>query len=317
MYNLRIFMKKVIVYLIVALSSLGLIYQNYSSYVDKQNFKPEGNLVDIGGYKLHAQQSGAGKVTVVFDAGMGDSLLAWKHVVPEVSEVAEVFVYDRAGLGWSEKSPLPRTNVNIVKELKVLLEKSKVKAPFILVGHSFGGLNMQLFAKKYPQDVVGLVLVDSAHENSSDKMPETSFMRKILFKAGMWAAPFGVPRLYLSLNNPAEQAVKSTVKHQYTSLDESATFTMSMDILKETKRNFGGLPLTVIARNFPSALLEQKKKTSLRNIQWAKLQEELAQRSLNSSLIFSENKQHAIHRSQPDIVIDAIKKMITKLDNKV
>jgi len=310
-------MKKIMIYFIFVLGFIGLIYQNYSSYIDAQTFKPEGNLVDIGGYKLHVQQSGEGKITVVFDAGMGDSLLAWQQVLPEINQVAEVFVYDRAGLGWSEKSPLSRTSLHIVEELKLLLDKSHVTGPLILVGHSFGGLNMQLFAKKYPQDVVGLVLVDSSHENFADKMPETNFIRKMIFKAGMWAAPFGIPRLYLSLSDPAEQAVKSTVKHQFTSLDESSKFTESMNILKETEHNFGQLPLTVIARNVPSAQLEQKTKASLRNIQWAKLQEELAQRSLNSRLIFSEKKQHAIHRSQPEIVINAIKKMIKNHDNKL
>jgi pimeloyl-ACP methyl ester carboxylesterase len=307
---------KYTLYLLLTLSVIGLVYQSISSYADGRNFPPTGNLINIGGYKLHAQKFGEGTTTVVFDAGMGDSLLAWNKVMPDISKVAKVFAYDRAGLGWSEKSPLPRTSLQVVNELHLLLDKAKVKGPLILVGHSFGGLNMQLFAKKYPENVVGLILVDSAHENEMATMPKSSFVRKMIFKAGMWAAPIGVPRLFLSLSNPAEQAVKSTIKHQYTSLDESAMFTDSMTILKATNPSFDRLPLTVIARNFSSAMLEQNKKKSLRNIEWAKLQEELAHRSLNSTLIFSGNKQHSIHRSQPLIVIDAIKDMIKKVNNK-
>jgi pimeloyl-ACP methyl ester carboxylesterase len=309
-------MKKLIIYtiLVVSIFSLiGLTYQSYSSYIDEQNFPPTGNLVDIGGYKLHIKKLGKGDTTVVFDAGMGDSLLAWNHVIPDISKVAKVFAYDRAGLGWSEKSPLPRTSLHVVEELHVLLEKSNIKGPLILVGHSFGGLNMQLFAKKYPDNVVGLVLVDSAHENQLNKIPPTSLLRKTIFKAGIWAAPIGIPRLYLSLKNPAEQAVKSTTKHQYTSLDEAAMFARSMAIVKASQSNFNNLPLIVIAKNFPSALLKQTKSATLRNIAWANLQEELAQKSSNSTLIFSENKQHSIHRSQPKIVIDAIKQMINSL----
>lgn len=306
---------KYTLYLLLTLSVVGFVFQSYSSYVDMQRFPPEGSLVDIGGYRLHAQVFGKGNTTIILDAGMGDSLLAWSKVIPDISGVAKVFAYDRAGLGWSEKSPLPRSSLQVVEELYLLLEKSNIKGPFILVGHSFGGLNMQLFAKKYPDDVAGLVLVDSAHENEMDKIPKTNSLGKMIIKAGMWAAPIGIPRLYLSLNNPAEQAVKSTVKHQYTSIDESAMFADSMAILKETKRGFGKLPLTVIARNHPSAILEQKKNTSLRNLEWAKLQEDLVQRSLNSTLIFSESKQHSIHRSQPRIVIEAIKQMVKVVDN--
>lgn len=301
---------KYTLYSLLALSFIGFVFQLYSSHIDTQRFSPKGSLIDIGGYKLHAQEFGEGNITIVLDAGMGDGLLAWSKVIPDISRVAKIFAYDRAGLGWSEKSPNSRTSLQVVEELYILLKKSNIKGPLILVGHSFGGLNMQLFAKKYPDDVVGLILVDSAHDNEKEKLSQTSFMHKAIFKTGMWAAPIGVPRLYLSLNNPEEQALKSTVKHQYTSLDESTNYAESLDILKKTKKDFGQLPLTVIARNSPSATLEKSKKKSLRNIEWAKLQEELAQRSSNGELIFSENRHHSIHRSQPEIVIKAIVKMI-------
>jgi pimeloyl-ACP methyl ester carboxylesterase len=314
---MKIIIGKFILYLLIALSVIGLIYQNYSSYVDDTKFSPKGQLVDIGGYKLYAHLSGRGNPTVIFDAGMGDSSLVWNKVIPEISKIAKVFVYDRAGLGWSEESPLPRTSSNIVEELYLLLKNTKTKGPYILVGQSFGGLNMQLFAKKYPDEVSGLILVDSAHDNNIQRIPETSSLRKIVFKMGMWAAPIGIPRLYMSMSNPEEQAAKSTVKHQYTSLDEAAMYIDNMTFLRNTERDFGELPLTVIARNFPSAVLEQKESTSLRNIEWAKLQEELAQRSINSSLIFSENRQHSIHRNQPHIVIDVIKDMVSEIDSTV
>lgn len=303
-------------FMLLVFSFIGLVYQSYSSHIDKGNYPPVGKLIDIGGYKLHAQELGEGDTTIIFDAGMGDSLLTWNRIVPEISKFAKVLTYDRAGLGWSDKSPLPRTSLNIVKELYTLLEVSKLNGPFILVGHSFGGLNMQLFAKKHPDIVAGLVLVDSVHESQVEKMPKSNTLRKVIFKVGMWAAPIGIPRLYLNLDNPEEQAVISTIKHQYTILAESSMFIESTRSLKETDQKIGNIPLIVIARNSSSAILEAEKNKSLRNIAWAKLQEDLAQRSMNSSLIFSESWQHTIHRNQPNIVIDAIKKMVEIVGNK-
>jgi pimeloyl-ACP methyl ester carboxylesterase len=295
---------------IVFLLLVGFVYQSYSSYVDSTSFDKRGEMIDIGGYSLYVEDTGTGKVTVIFDAGMGDDSSVWNKVAEEVSQFSRVITYDRAGLGWSEKSPHERTSKTIVAELHSVLEKKDITGPIILVGHSFGGVNMQRYALTYPEDVAALVLIDSAHEDQITKMPQASFFQKYLFKFGMWAAPVGIPRLYLSNTNPEEKAKKSTTKHQYTSLDEAEYFPRSLSELNELTPNYGDMPLVVVARNKASSEIDN---TKTRDLVWATLQEDIATRSTNSTIAFSGERQHSIHRRQPEIVVEAIRKLAEKL----
>ncbi|MFZ8169321.1 alpha/beta fold hydrolase [Alteromonas macleodii] len=295
---------------IVLLLLVGFLYQSYSSNVDSTSFDKRGEMIDIGGYSLYVEDTGIGKVTVIFDAGMGDDSSVWNKVAEEVSQFSRVITYDRAGLGWSEESPHERDSKVIVDELHSVLEEKDITGTIILVGHSFGGVNMQRYALTYPEDVSALVLVDSAHEDQITKMPQASFLQKYLFKFGMWAAPVGIPRLYLSNINPEEKAKKSTTKHQYTSLDEAEYFPRSLSQLNELTPNFGNLPLVVVARNKASSEIDN---TKTRDLVWATLQEDIATRSTNSTIIFSGERQHSIHKRQPEIVVEAIQKLAEKL----
>lgn len=117
--------------------------------------------VDVGGYKLRVRIAGKGGPAVVFDAGLGDSSDTWDWVAPEVARFTRTVAYDRAGLGRSQAGPSPRTSQTIVGELHTLLAAAHVQGPYILVGHSFGGLNVQLFASRYPDEVLGLLLIDA------------------------------------------------------------------------------------------------------------------------------------------------------------
>ena len=295
---------------LLGLATLGAVYHFYSGHLDGKSYPVRGQLVDIGGYELHAELLGQGNITVVFDAGMGDSALAWHKVAKEVSKVARVLLYDRAGLGKSDVSPLVRSSTNIVNELNSLLEELKIEGPIILVGHSFGGLNMQLFAQRHLDKVAGLVLVDSASMNQLDKLPTSSLLRSSLLKLGMLAAPVGVPRLYLSLDNPEEHAEKSTVKHQYTTLDEANGFKKSTAEVKSEHINLKNLPVAIISRNYPSKDLQGRRDASNRNVIWASLQEELLKLSTKSSIIHTHNRHHTIHRNQPQLVVDVILAMV-------
>lgn len=295
---------------IVMLLLVGFVYQSYSSYVDSTSFDKRGEMIDIGGYSLYVEDTGTGKVTVIFDAGMGDDSSVWNKVAEEVSQFSRVITYDRAGLGWSEESPHDRDSKVIVAELYSVLKDKDITGSIILVGHSFGGVNMQRYALTYPKDVSALVLVDSAHEDQITKMPQASFLQKYLFKFGMWAAPFGIPRLYLSDANPEEKAKKSTTKHQYTSLDEAEYFLRSLSELNELTPDYGDMPLVVIARNKASSEIDN---TKTRDLVWATLQENIAARSTNSTIIFSGARQHSIHKRQPEIVVEAIQKLAEKL----
>jgi pimeloyl-ACP methyl ester carboxylesterase len=125
-------------------------------------YPPPGRLVDIGTHRLHLRCDGEGTPTVVFDAALGASSLSWSLVHPAVARVTRACVYDRAGFGWSDAGPLPRTAGRIADELHELLRRRQVPGPYVLVGHSFGGLVMRLFAARHATDVAGLVLIEPA-----------------------------------------------------------------------------------------------------------------------------------------------------------
>jgi pimeloyl-ACP methyl ester carboxylesterase len=131
-------------------------------------FPPAGELVDVGGWRLHLDCTGEARgsqPTVILEAGIGDFSVEWSLVQPEVAEFARVCSYDRAGDGWSELGPHPRTFHQIVYELHTLLEKAGVKPPFVLVGHSYGGWLVRLYALTYPREVAGMVLVEAGADD--------------------------------------------------------------------------------------------------------------------------------------------------------
>lgn len=143
----------------------------------------EGKLISVGNHKLYHSIMGEDKglPPVVLEHGCGSSALFWSLVAPEVAKVTQVIVYDRAGYGWSEPGPFPRTNEQCVTELYELLQQSGMKSPYLLVGHSYGGLNVRLFTGKYPGLVAGVVLVDSMHEDEvTARFPEEHVKGQIL-----------------------------------------------------------------------------------------------------------------------------------------
>ena len=157
----------VLTFSITAISLLtGIFYQALNEALDRRKHPPQGKLVDIGGFHLHLNCIGQGTPTVVMDAGGGAPSITWGLVPSEIAKFTRVCTYDRAGFGWSDPNARnSRTSQQSVDELHSLLTKAGINPPYILVGHSLGGVNMRLYASQYPEDVVGLVLVDSSHEN--------------------------------------------------------------------------------------------------------------------------------------------------------
>lgn len=115
---------------------------------------------DIGGRSLYLECTGTGTPTIVMDAGLGNSHTTWAKVVPDARTANRTCTYDRANIGASDKAPTPRTSSDVVDDLHRLLQAAKVPAPYVLVGHSFAGMSMRLFASTFPNEVVGLVLID-------------------------------------------------------------------------------------------------------------------------------------------------------------
>jgi pimeloyl-ACP methyl ester carboxylesterase len=124
---------------------------------------PPGRLVDLGTHRLHIHCAGAGTPAVVFDAALGGSSLSWSLVQPAVASDTSACSYDRAGFGWSDAGPRPRTAGRLAQELYELLTRAGVPPPYVLAGHSFGGLTLRAFAARHPALVAGLVFIDPAH----------------------------------------------------------------------------------------------------------------------------------------------------------
>jgi pimeloyl-ACP methyl ester carboxylesterase len=140
---------------------LGAAYQAWGTRRDAERHPPPGRLVDVGGHRLHLFESGsASGPTILLEAGLMSTVLSWTELQRELSKSSRVVSYDRAGLGWSDLGPMPRTADRIVDELHALLGCAGIPPPYILVGHSFGGLTMPLFAARFPAEVAAVVLVD-------------------------------------------------------------------------------------------------------------------------------------------------------------
>ena len=162
-----------------------------------------GRLIDVGTHRLHIHCAGAGAPPVVFDSALGGSSLSWALVQPAVAAFTTACAYDRAGFAWSEAGPLPRTAGRLTAELHDLLAAARVEPPFVLVGHSFGGLTIRIFATRYPKEVGGLVFIDPAHPEDWLEPPAYERARIAkgarLCRQGAVAARFGIATVVSAL----------------------------------------------------------------------------------------------------------------------
>jgi pimeloyl-ACP methyl ester carboxylesterase len=196
----RLGVGSVLLLLLILLSAY--VFQAYTTARSERLYPPPGQLVDIGGYRLHFQSSGSGFPVVVLESGLGGGGMDWSLIQPEVAKFTRVISYDRAGLWWSDGSPEDPTSRNIAGELHALLEKAEIPGPYVLVDASFGGYNVRLFAHEYPAKVAGLVLVDPVIDVlQNDQIPESiKQANKNLYrvvKLGYFLAPFGIGRLVM------------------------------------------------------------------------------------------------------------------------
>ena len=183
--------------------ALGAVYQAVGSRRDLEKFPPPGRLIDLGTHRLHLYETGGSGPTILLEAGLMSTVLSWSGLQRELSRAFHVVSYDRAGLGWSDLGTMPRTADRIVEELNTLLERAAIPGPYVVVGHSFGGLTMPLFAARFPEKVAGMVLVDpvaaaewnppSAHDLKQTRIGATVCRR------AAWLANVGILRFVAAL----------------------------------------------------------------------------------------------------------------------
>jgi pimeloyl-ACP methyl ester carboxylesterase len=215
-----------------------------------------GELVDIGGRRLHLDCRGSGSPAVVLIPGAGETSAAWGWVAPPVAQVTRVCTFDRAGRGWSDAAPAPQDGNDLADELHTLLERGGVEGPVVLVGHSFGGLYLQAFAARHPAQVAGAVLLDSTHPQMFTRIRSYPvFYRGYRGVTGLLPglARFGITRLVnrSAFDNlpprarAAQQALWATPRHARSQRDEWAQAPAAMAQAAEL-HSLGERPLIVV-----------------------------------------------------------------------
>jgi pimeloyl-ACP methyl ester carboxylesterase len=148
---------------VLAVASIGGGYETVREHLDASAYPMPDQLIDVGGHRLHLHCTGSGSPTVVLQPGGGDFSSAMAWIAPAVASQTRVCVYDRAGRGWSESAEGPQDAIQIATDLHTLLQRGDVPGPYVLAGHSFGGLYILTYADRYPDEVAGMVLVDSTN----------------------------------------------------------------------------------------------------------------------------------------------------------
>ena len=273
--------------------------------VASETESPPGTLVGVGLHRLHIHCTGRGSPTVVFESGLGGTSLDWVRVQPEVSRLTRACSYDRAGYGWSERGPEPRHADRIARELARLLVRANVPPPYLLVGHSFGGLAIRLFAARQERRAVaGLVLVDATHEHQFQRL-ESAGVR-------MPMAPTG-RRFVIANHWLVASALPDSLKPlaQRLALARKAIRTLYGELgsLRRSARQVGSIrrapdaPVIVLAR---SPRRDTGDGHNRLDGTWLDLQRELAGTMTNGSFQVVRGSGHYIHLERPERVVGAI-----------
>jgi pimeloyl-ACP methyl ester carboxylesterase len=243
---------------ILSLTGVGVVYQYFATARDRVMHPPPGKLLDVGGCRLHLQSAGSGTPTVVLEAGLGGMSSAWAWVQSETAEFSHVVSYDRAGLGWSGPDTTLKTAMQVAQRLRSLLQSANTTPPYVLVGHSMGGLFIRVFADLFPKEVAGLVLVDASHPDQQCRSSAIETHMGTGFRMLR-----GVPLLaragYIRLSGffdswaeglPDKQAAEakaflSSYRHLKTTRDESLAWDAVCSEVRST-RLLGDKPLVVV-----------------------------------------------------------------------
>jgi pimeloyl-ACP methyl ester carboxylesterase len=309
--------------LVLALLLAGVVFQFVTTKIDERRYPALGDMVDAGGYNLHLNCTGeaGGAPTVVMDSGLGGTVLDWQLVQPELAISTRVCTYDRAGMGWSDSGAQPRTSRQIVKELHTLLANAGVRGPYVLVGHSFGGTNMQVYASRYPDEVAGMVFVDSALEDEkavalTQSHQPSPLLLKIYATIGLTRLPYTLGGETSDLTSPEledEQAAISTHRrHVFAVADETSSLEESFDENRTDPMSLGDKPLMVLTAG--SVQLKgtglSKEQMNLIDKLHSESQAALTRRSENAKQIIVEDSGHYIHVEHPGLVTDAIRQVM-------
>ena len=321
-----------------ALIGAGMLYQALGAARDRRRFAPPGALGPVGPHRLHYRCEGVGTPAVVLEAGIAASSLTWSRLQPLLARSTRVCSYDRAGLAWSDATSSPRSIDALVDELRRMLERAGIPPPYVLVGHSFGGLVIRGFARAHPADVAGLVFVDPLHpeEWCEPSQHQRHMLRGGIFlsRVGALLARLGVVRLCLALLSGGAPAAP----RQFSRLFGRSAAALLQHMVGEVQKlpaevlpavqahwsnpkAFRGMWQHLAAMPGCSADLARGTddfgdtpvvvlSAGARNTRWLDADAGLARASSRGRHIVSPHSGHWVHLDDPDLVVRAIQDVI-------
>jgi pimeloyl-ACP methyl ester carboxylesterase len=311
---------------LLVLYIVGVIREARLEAHEWNSYTPVGRVIEVNSRQMHIYcigESKLGQLVIILEAGLGDSLFTWYSIQPAISQMARVCSYDRSGYGWSDPASGPRTASIIADELHVLLKAAGIDGPYLLVGHSFGGLCARMFASHYPKEVATLVLVDSLNAEELARLPSWSRgpllfipaletgLGSILEAAGVlrWLAEMNAIELPLVIEHLPSN-LQAEAKAQYyrtqtliTAYTEQRATAQSA-VLSHESGDLGTMPVIALVAA-----------TNLDNQSKAEYEADIDTLSTNSRVVFVEDSPHYIHLVRPTIVLNTILEALQIAEN--
>jgi pimeloyl-ACP methyl ester carboxylesterase len=320
--------------LMMALVAMGLLYQWVGSRYDRWRFLRLGRLVDIGERRrlFMTEMGGGDGPSVIFESGIGSTSQNWARIQMAVSEFAHTVSYDRLGLGWSTPAVSERIPSNVVEELRAMLQVAGIAPPYLLVGHSFGGLVARYFAAEYPNEVAGVVLVDAMR---TDEWPPVDESQRRLLNRGVQLTQWGVPIAYSGI---ARLTTMSFFRRsgKFTNLFTRATG--GHDVLERLTSELNKMPqtvwpivaahwsnpayfrgLTAHIQGVPGTVMEMLDATPIVGLPVVLLtpghpkaisDADLRKIGPDAEQLIAERSGHWVHLDEPELVIEQIREMM-------
>jgi pimeloyl-ACP methyl ester carboxylesterase len=303
---------------VALLLALGFTYEELGRRADAKRLARVGRPVDVGGRTLNICMMGRGAPAVVLIPGAGTPGISWSAIQEQIAKTTLACWVDRAGEGWSDPAPFPLTSAADARDLHAALHRAGVAPPYVLVGHSLGGLDARVFAGLYASEMAGMVLVDSAHEEEPLRAPKAyighsapRWLWHPLHLAFSAAARFGVIRL---ARRPAVGRVEALQNSPRAVASWSSRGLVAPDSYAEAHASggIGARPLIVLTRGrLPSS--SDREILAYESVWQHELQPKLLRLSTNSRQVIVQKSGHGIPDDAPDAVVEAIKRVLEQV----